>query len=62
MLRLVDFMPGEIRGKGIRKCWKNRVAIRKKGKAAGGQKARSDGRGHSVKYVGPKVRDETLHG
>ena len=51
-------MPGEIQGKGIRKCWKRRVAIRKKGKAAGGQKARSD----SVKQVGPKVRGKTLHG
>lgn len=58
MLRLVDSMPGEIQGKGIRKCWKRRVAIRKKGKAAGGQKARSD----SVKQVGPKVRGKTLHG
>lgn len=49
MLRLVDYVPEEIPGKGIRKCWKSRVAIRKKGKAAGGQKARSDGGGHSVK-------------
>lgn len=49
MLWPVDYVPGEIWGKGIRKCWKSRVAVRKKGKAAGGQKARGDRGGHIVK-------------
>ena len=49
MLWPADSVPGEIQGKGIRKCWKSRLAVRKKGKAAGGHKAMGDGDGHSVK-------------
>lgn len=49
MLWPVDYVPGEIQGKGIRKGWKSRLAVRKKGKAAGGQKARGGGDRHSVK-------------